>query len=119
VYAVDVPALVDFYKKTFGLQQVGSFSGPGFQEIMLNFGKTEEAARAYDGSQIVVLTRRGSGVQEPAPHLIFRVPDIAKAVKVFVANGGTIDREPVVLPGAVYAFVKDPAGNLVEFLGTV
>jgi predicted enzyme related to lactoylglutathione lyase len=114
--ALDVPGLAEFYKTTFGLSEANRIEGPGFTEIMLNFGATPEEAQAAVGPQVVVMTRAEDNPPDALPHLIFHVADVPASVATFTANGGTVDREAVSTPGGSFAFVKDPEGNLVELL---
>jgi catechol 2,3-dioxygenase-like lactoylglutathione lyase family enzyme len=116
VGALEPDALAEFYKTTFGLHEVNRLGGDNFQEIMLNFGATLEEARASDAPQIVILSRAEDNPPDATPHIIFEVPDVAAAVANFTANGGTLDREPATAGGASFAFVKDPEGNMIEFL---
>ena len=72
----DVAALAKFYQSAFGLQEVNRLQLPGAIEIMLNFGDSAAAAKSSSAAQIVIM-HRADAVQDPVPHLIFNVSDMA------------------------------------------
>ena len=77
VGAEDVAALAQFYESAFGLKEVNRLEFPGMIEIMLNFGDTMAAAKANPGAEIVIMHRDSNALEDPVPHLIFNVSDVA------------------------------------------
>ena len=116
--AEDVVALAKFYQSAFGLQEVNRLEFPGMLEIMLNFGDTVDAARANANAQIVIMPRPSNQLEDPVPHIIFNVTDIAATVAAIKAAGGSMDGEPRPFgdSGMVIGFVVDPAGNRLELI---
>ena len=118
VGAVNVPALADFYRSAFGLHEVNRLEFPGMLEIMLNSGDSAEAAKANHNAQVVIMTRASDDLDDPVPHLIFSVTDIAATVATVKAAGGVMDGDPQQFgdTGISIAFGKDPAGNRFELI---
>jgi predicted enzyme related to lactoylglutathione lyase len=116
--ADDVPAAAAFYAETFGLREVLRFEFGDTQEIIMNFGATEEAAAANTGAQVVIMTRPADAVADPMAHLIFRVDDMAASIARIEANGGTVETPPQTIGGTSFAYTRDPQGNMVELLAT-
>src|SRR5882757_9513169 len=58
--AHDLQAAADFYKATFGMQQIGGILD---HAIMLNVGATVEEARANKNPRVIVDTRMNSNRQ--------------------------------------------------------
>jgi predicted enzyme related to lactoylglutathione lyase len=116
--AKDVPALAEFYKKVFGMQEINRLNGGPGMEIMLNFGDTVEAAKANKGSWVIIMNRAVDSDADPVPHLIFYVPDAKATAKAVVAAGGKITTEPMAAgkSGAWIALGADPVGNRFEMV---
>lgn len=118
VGAVDVVALAKFYESAFGLREVNRLEFPGMLEIMLNFGDSVEAAKANTNAQIVIMSRKSDSIDDPVPHLILNVADMAATVAAVEAAGGKMDGAPRPFgdSGIMIAFLADPAGNRVELI---
>ncbi|OGT84313.1 MAG: hypothetical protein A3G96_03945 [Gammaproteobacteria bacterium RIFCSPLOWO2_12_FULL_52_10] len=116
--AEDVVALAKFYQSAFGLHEVNRLEFPGMLEIMLNFGETVDAAKANPSAQIVIMPRPSNGLQDPVPHIIFNVTDIAATVTAIKAAGGAMDGDPRPFgnSGMIIGFAVDPAGNRLELI---
>jgi predicted enzyme related to lactoylglutathione lyase len=112
--AVDAPTVAKFYESAFGMQQVLQRG----QEIMLNFGTTEAAAKANTGPVLIVTKSNSNDVQDPTGHLIFTVADIAATAKAITAGGGTMKGEPRLIKqsGDTIGNAVDPAGNQMELI---
>jgi predicted enzyme related to lactoylglutathione lyase len=116
--AKDVPALAEFYKKIFGMQEINRLAMGQSMEIMLNFGATTEAAKANTGAWVIVMHRDVDSDADPVPHLIFYVQDVKATAKAIVAAGGKITTEPVAVgtSGAWISMGVDPVGNRFEMV---
>jgi predicted enzyme related to lactoylglutathione lyase len=118
VGAEDVAALAQFYESAFGLKEVNRLEFPGTLEIMLNFGDTMKAAKANAGAEVVIMHRDSNDIQDPVPHLIFNVTDLAATAAAVKAAGGSMDGEPRAFgdSGMLIGFARDPAGNRIELI---
>lgn len=117
VGAEDVVGLAKFYQSAFGLQEVNRLSMPGHPEIMLNFGATVAAAKANPAAQIVIMHRDSNAIQDPVPHLILNVTDLAATDAAVTAAGGKAEKPiPFGKTGLLIGFAVDPAGNRIEML---
>ncbi len=118
VGAEDVAALAQFYESAFGLKEVNRLEFPGMIEIMLNFGDTMAAAKANPGAEIVIMHRDSNALEDPVPHLIFNVSDVAATAAAVKAAGGSMDGEPRAFgdSGMMIGFARDPAGNRLELI---
>ncbi|HUN76046.1 MAG TPA: VOC family protein [Steroidobacteraceae bacterium] len=116
--AQDVPALAKFYESAFGLKEVNRLQFPGMLEIMLNFGDTVDAARANHAAQVVIMHRASDAIDDPVPHIIFTVTDMAATTAAIQAAGGRLDGQPRPFgkSGMVIALARDPAGNRLELI---
>jgi len=116
--AVDVAALAKFYQTAFGLREVNRLQFPGMLEIMMNFGESDEAAKANTNAQVVIMSRKSDSIDDPVPHLILNVTDMAATAAAVKAAGGKMDGEPRPFgdTGMLIAFMIDPAGNRVELI---
>ena len=114
----DVPALATFYESAFGLKEVNRLEFPGNVEIMLNFGGSMDAAKSNQAAQVVVMHRESDAIDDPVPHLIFNVSDMASTAAAVKAAGGTMDGDPRPFgnTGLVIGFARDPAGNRIELI---
>jgi len=116
--AQDVPALAKFYESAFGLKEVNRLQFPGMLEIMLNFGDTVDAAKANHAPQVVIMHRPSDAIDDPVPHIIFTVTDMAATTAAIQAAGGRLDGQPRPFgkSGMVIALARDPAGNRLELI---
>lgn len=116
--AEDVAALAEFYESAFGLREVNRLEFPGMIEIMLNFGTTAAAAKANPGAEIVIMHRDSDTLEDPVPHVIFNVTDVAATAEAIKAAGGSMDGEPRAFgnSGMMIGFATDPAGNRLELI---
>lgn len=116
--AEDVAALAEFYQSAFGLQEVNRLEFPGMLEIMMNFGDSVDAARANNNAQVVIMHRASNDIEDPVPHVIFNVTDIAATAAAIKAAGGSMEGEPRAFgnTGIMIGFGVDPAGNRIELI---
>ena len=118
VGAKDVAATARFYQAAFGMHEVQRISQPNMLEIMLNFGITQEAAKANQGSQVVIMQRAADDGSDSMAHVIFTVTDAVAVTKSAKAAGAKVEREPFEYnkTGIWIAMLVDPAGNHIELL---
>jgi predicted enzyme related to lactoylglutathione lyase len=118
VGAKDPAATARFYQTAFGMHEVQRISQPNMLEIMLNWGATPEAARANQGSQVVIMQRAADDGSDKIAHVIFTVKDVATVVKAARAAGAKVEREPFQYgtTGIWIGMLIDPAGNHIELL---
>ncbi|HTV53040.1 MAG TPA: VOC family protein [Steroidobacteraceae bacterium] len=114
----DVAALAGFYEAAFGLQEVNRLKVRDNIEIMLNFGATAAAAKANGGAQIVIMHRATNVSDDPVPHLILNVTDMAATAAAVKAAGGSMAGEPRAFgnTGIKIGIALDPAGNRIELI---
>lgn len=114
VGAADAPADAKFYEAALGMHQVLTRG----QEIMLNFGADDAAAKANTGAMLIVTKRMSDDVKDPTGHLLFTVADMNATVSAIKANGGMVRGEPrfIKQSGDTIAFATDPAGNQMELI---
>ena len=118
VAAKDTIALAKFYQAAFGMQEVNRVVNPGGTEVFVNFGATVEAAKANKNPLMILFHRDSDDVNDPIPHVIFSVKDMAATVAGIKAAGGTMtgDPRPFRDSGTVLGFAMDPAGNRIELI---
>lgn len=118
VAADDVAATADFYKAAFGMQEIQRYERPGFLEIILNFGRNVDEAKAATSTRIALITRRADQKAEGVSNMVLNVGDMDAVVARVTARGGTIEKPPArsATSGNVIAMVRDPSGNRVELL---
>jgi predicted enzyme related to lactoylglutathione lyase len=118
VGAQDTPALAAFYSAAFGMHEFNRLALQSGPEIFLNFGASADAARANPGAPIVIMPRMSDALEDPIPHIIFNVTDIAATVAALKAAGGTMQREAFAFgnSGMMIGIAADPAGNLIELI---
>ena len=116
--AKDTAAVAKFYQTAFGMQEVNRLNASGGPELFLNFGATEEAAKANKNLRLVIMHRESDALKDPVPHVIFNVTDMAATVAAVKAAGGTMDGDPRPFgnTGIVIGIAVDPAGNRVELI---
>ncbi len=112
--AVDGDSLARFYEFAFGMHVVLRRG----REIMLNFGETDEAAKANKDPLLVIIHRNTDAVDDPVSHLIFYVSDFPVTAQAIEAAGGSIQRGPIFIKqsGDTIGFAVDPAGNQMELI---
>jgi predicted enzyme related to lactoylglutathione lyase len=119
VTGTDVPALLKFYQQALGLKEVQRINLPGGKsEVMLNFGATEEAAKANRNAQIVLMPREEGVTPDSIAHLIFNVTDVKAVAAAVKAAGGKMEREPFEFgkSGIMIGLAVDPQGNHIELI---
>ena len=107
----------EFYKATFGMQQIGAFLD---HAIILNVGKTAAEAVANPAPRLIVdrrmLSNRGYGINDNNCWC-FRTKGMEKVLQRAEQNGATIVMQPypvVSLTSIVIGKFRDPSGNLIE-----
>ncbi len=119
VTGTDVPALEKFYQQAFGLKEAQRINLPGGKsEVMLNFGATDEAAKANRNAQIVLMPREEGVTPDSIAHLIFNVTDVKAVAAAVKAAGGKMEREPFEFgkSGILIGLAVDPQGNHIELI---
>ena len=118
VGAKDVAATARFYQAAFGMHEVQRIAQPNMLEIMLNFGATAAAAKANQGSQVVIMQRAADDGSDTMAHVIFTVTDAAATMQSAKAAGAKVEREPFQYgdTGIWIGMLVDPAGNHIELL---
>jgi predicted enzyme related to lactoylglutathione lyase len=118
VAAKDTIALAKFYLAAFGMQEVNRIQNPGGTEVFVNFGATVEAAKANKSPLLVLFHRDSDDIQDPIPHIIFTVKNMAATVAAVKAAGGMMQGEPRPFgnTGIVIGIAIDPAGNRIELI---
>ena len=118
VGAKDPAATAKFYQTAFGMHEVQRIAQPNMLEIMLNWGATPAAAKANQGSQVVIMQRAADDGSDTMAHVIFTVKDAQAVVKAARAAGAKVEREPFQYgtTGIWIGMLIDPAGNHIELL---
>jgi len=116
--AKDSVAVAKFYQAAFGMQEVNRIEAPAGPEVFVNFGATVDAAKANKSGPIVIMHRNSDDVQDPIPHVILNVKNMAATVAAVKAAGGSMASEPRPFrnTGIVIGIAMDPAGNRVELI---
>ena len=114
----DVAGLAKFYESAFGLREVNRLQMRDNIEIMLNFGATTAAAKANTGAQVVIMHRAANVADDPVPHLILNVTDMAATAAAVKSAGGSMAGEPRAFgnSGMIIGIAVDPAGNRIELI---
>jgi len=117
--AKDVVALANFYDTAFGLKEIDRVGQPP-REIVMRYGPTVAAAKAGSSPEFLLETRDPGAANDPIPHAVFHVADIAAAVTTAKAAGATLRGNVTStsiggMPVKV-AMVIDPDGNLLELM---
>src|SRR6516225_11058166 len=94
VGAKETVALAKFYQSAFGMQEVNRIDSPTGPEIFVNFGATADAAKANKSEPIVLMHRDSDDLQDPIPHVILNVKDMATTVAAIKAAGGSMTGDP-------------------------
>jgi predicted enzyme related to lactoylglutathione lyase len=110
--------LAKFYESAFGMHETNRINATGGPEIFVNFGATEEAAKANKNLRLVIMHRENDSLKDPVPHVIFNVTDMAATVAAVKAAGGSMDGEPKPYgnSGVMIGMAVDPAGNHIELI---
>jgi predicted enzyme related to lactoylglutathione lyase len=115
--AENIETLADFYKATFGMQEIGRILD---HAIMLNVGATVEEALANKNPRVIV-DRRMRNNRSYGPNdnncWNFMVKGIEHVIRRAQANGAMIVMEPypvVSRMGIVVGKFRDPSGNQIE-----
>ena len=118
VGAQDTAALAKFYEQAFGMHEVNRIPVPGGPEIFVNFGATEDQAKANQNPPVVIMHRDSDDLKDPIPHIIFTVTDMAKTVAAIKAAGGSMTGDPREFgnSGIMIGIAIDPAGNQIELI---
>lgn len=116
--AKDVAGLARFYQSAFGLHEVQRIQTPEFVEVMLDFGATQDAARANSSADIVIMQRAADDGADTMAHVVFTVTDMGKVVAAVKAAGGRMEREPFGFGDTriLIGMGVDPAGNHFELI---
>lgn len=116
--ARDVSALARFYQSAFGMHEVQRIQTPQFLEIMLDFGSTQEAAKANNGADVVIMQRDADDGKDTMAHVVFTVTNIDAVVAAVKAAGGRMERDPFAFgdTGIRIGMGIDPAGNHFELI---
>jgi predicted enzyme related to lactoylglutathione lyase len=118
VGAKDTVALAKFYQSAFGMQEVNRLGAPTGPEVFVNFGATADEAKANKSQPIVIMHRDADDINDPIPHIILNVKDMAATVNKIKAAGGSMagDPRPFGNTGIVIGIAIDPAGNRIELI---
>ena len=109
--APELELLLEFYRKAFGMQQIGGILG---HAIIMNVGRTPEEATANKHVRVILDNRLTPVDQNP---VAFLVRGIAAVVERAKTNGATVTMEPLVARnGNVVSKIVDPAGNRIELV---
>jgi predicted enzyme related to lactoylglutathione lyase len=109
--APQLEPLLDFYAKTFGMQQIGCILE---HAIILNVGRTPEEATANKNVRVILDNRLTPVDQNP---VAFIVRGIGRVVERAKAHGATVTMEPLVARnGNLVAKLLDPTGNRIELI---
>ncbi len=116
--AKDTAALAKFYQTVFGMNETNRLNAGGGDEIFLNFGATVDAAKANKAEPVVIMHRDSDDLNDPIPHLIFNVKDMAATVAAIKANGGSMPTEARAFgnTGMMIGIAADPVGNRIELI---
>ncbi|HTP38533.1 MAG TPA: VOC family protein [Steroidobacteraceae bacterium] len=121
VGAHDPEAVAKFYEAAFGMSEVQRIPNQGGPEIMLNFGKTPQAAQAnrtkLGGADIVIMYRASDDAKDEIAHIVLNLTNMDATVAAVKAAGGKMAREPFVYGGSIkIGIAVDPAGNQIEMI---
>lgn len=109
----DLPAMIGFYERAFGLTKVRDIEMPGLKEAILQRSADDKGPSLVlyhhtDGRDVVVGTAHGP--------VGFAVADVDAAYAKAIAEGATSGRAPFNVPGMRIAFVFDPEGHELELV---
>lgn len=117
--AKDVVALAKFYDATFGLKEIDRVGQPP-RELVMRFGATVAAAKAGSSPEFLLQRREPGAADDPIPHAVFHVADIAATVAAAKAAGATLKGAvaSVTIGGMPLQVVTltDPDGNVLELM---
>jgi lactoylglutathione lyase len=107
----DLPAMQDFYSKTFGFEERSRFTLPTLEEVMLALPGEQFTLVLYrhaDGRDVEI----GSGYGPVG----FLTRDVDAAFAHALANGASEVSPPRDMGSMRLAFVKDPEGHEIEMI---
>jgi len=102
---------LDFYTKTFGMQQIGCMLEHG---LILNVGRTPAEATANKHVRVILDNRLTPVDQNPVAFIVRSIGRVVERAKDY---GATITMEPLVARnGNIVAKLVDPTGNRIELI---
>ncbi len=107
IFAKDQQQMVEFYKTTFGMQQVHQHDSQG--------DKSRQAFYLSDGHiNLAILPVRGDQA-EGIDHLGFQVDDVESTARTALAGGARQGPEETPRDGRfAESFIRDPSGTRVD-----
>ena len=114
LYVDDVPAVMDFYRRVFGLET--RFYDEAWQFAELETGSALLALASHElGERLMPgKYRRPEGGQSSGVEVAFITSDVSAAFAKAVEAGATPLAEPKVMPwGATVAYVRSIEGTLI------
>lgn len=115
LYVDDVPAVVDFYRRAFGLEPRFYDEDVGFAELGAD-GALALASRAAGELMMPGVYAHPSRDGRSGIEIAFHAPDVPAAFERAVAAGATPVAAPRAMPwGQTVAFVESLEGTLVAF----
>ena len=119
VYAEDVPATVEFYRRVTGLEPTFYDADLGFAQL----GEDQSGAIASHEAGMLMLANgygQARSHQVRGTELAFWTSDVAAAFQVAVEAGATALTPPRVMPwGQTVAYVQAPEGTILGFVTRV
>jgi catechol 2,3-dioxygenase-like lactoylglutathione lyase family enzyme len=117
--AKDVVALAKFYDAAFGLKEIDRVGQPP-REVIMRYGTTVAAAKAGSSPEFLLQRREPGATNDPIPHAVFHVSDMAATVAAAKAAGATLKSNVASVsigdtPVKVATLV-DPDGNVLELM---
>lgn len=117
--AKDVVALAKFYDAAFGLKEIDRVGQPP-RELVMRYGATVAAAKAGSSPEFLLQRREPGAADDPIPHAVFHVSDMAATVAAAKAAGATLKGAvaSVSIGGMPLQVVTltDPDGNVLELM---
>lgn len=117
--AKDVVALAKFYDAAFGLKEIDRVGQPP-RELVMRYGATVAAAKAGSSPEFLLQRREPGAADDPIPHAVFHVADMAATVAAAQAAGATLKGKvaSVSIGGMPLQVVTmtDPDGNVLELM---
>ncbi len=117
--AKDVVALAKFYDAAFGLKEIDRVGQPP-RELVMRYGATVAAEKAGSSPEFLLQRREPGAADDPIPHAVFHVSDMAATVAAAKAAGATLKGAvaSVSIGGMPLQVVTltDPDGNVLELM---
>ena len=109
----DLPGMIDFFRRAFGLVHIRSIEMPGLEEAILQRSLDDKGPSLIlyhhtDGRDVSVGTAHGP--------VGLAVEDVDRAFAQALAEGAKPHREPFNVPGMRIAFVLTPEGHELELI---